>query len=106
MTDTELTPNEEAALKVIQPMLDCDFCLTCPDDAKDVIEGVAALLKQARREVWEAAIAAIPTNWLDSLLSGPDAVVHKPVNCPQIEAVLNGVKARLEVARAAEAKGE
>lgn len=37
----ELTPSEQKMLAIIQPMLDCDFCLTCPDDAKDIVEKFA-----------------------------------------------------------------
>lgn len=44
----------------------------------------------------EKAIKAIPTSWLDSLLSGPNAVDGKPTDgCPYIEAVLKGIADRI-----------
>lgn len=42
-------------------------------------------------------LAAIPTNWVDSLLTGPNAAIgNQPYGCPDIEALLRAVKARLE----------
>lgn len=39
---------------------------------------------------------AIPTNWLDSLLSGDEAVVGKPPwNCPELESLLSAVRERI-----------
>jgi len=41
-------------------------------------------------------IAAIPTSWLDPLLSGKDEVMGPhPWGCPQVERLLNAIKARL-----------
>ncbi len=45
-----------------------------------------------------AVLAAIPTNWLDSLLTGPNKVLpssHAYTN-PDIERLLRAIKARLE----------
>ena len=37
----------------------------------------------------------IPTNWLDPLLTGPDAVIGKPpYNCKDIERLLNALQLR------------
>jgi hypothetical protein len=44
----------------------------------------------------ERLIALIPSSWLDSMLSGPNAVVGKPPwGCPDIERVLQAVKEKL-----------
>jgi hypothetical protein len=44
----------------------------------------------------EALLAAIPTNWIDPLLTGPDAVIGKPpYGCPEIEALLRGIGTRM-----------
>ena len=43
-----------------------------------------------------ALLAAIPTNWIDPLLTGPEAVIGKPpYGCPEIEALLTGVSNRM-----------
>ena len=40
----------------------------------------------------------VPTSWLDPLLTGPDAVLkgHGPWGCPDIEALLNAVRKRVQ----------
>jgi hypothetical protein len=39
---------------------------------------------------------AFPSNWLDPLLTGPEAVICPPhLSCPQVEALLHAVKARV-----------
>jgi hypothetical protein len=56
-------------------------------------------LKQAAPA--EAGLRALiekewPTNWLDPLLTGPTAVIGKPpYGCPDIERLLNALKARI-----------
>lgn len=42
----------------------------------------------------QQALDTIPTNWLDPLLSGDDKVIHKSP-CPEIEALLKAVRARI-----------
>jgi len=45
-------------------------------------------------------IEKIPTSWLDSILTGPDAVVGRPpYDCRHVEAILRAVKQRLEDAQ-------
>lgn len=47
----------------------------------------------------EAAVKAIPTTWLDSLLTGPDAVIGKPpYGVPDIEKLLSAVRDRVREA--------
>lgn len=47
----------------------------------------------------EALLKEIPTNWLDSLLTGPDAVIGKgPWGCPDIERLLAAIKERQQKA--------
>lgn len=42
----------------------------------------------------QQVLDAIPTNWLDPLLNGPDKVIVKSP-CPEIEALLKAVRARI-----------
>lgn len=42
----------------------------------------------------QQVLDAIPTNWLDPLLSGDDKVIHKSP-CPEIEALLQALRARI-----------
>lgn len=54
------------------------------------------------REVWDEVISLIPTSWLDPLLSGAKSALHGCAGkwgCPDIERLLQGIKARLEAAR-------
>lgn len=61
--------------------------------------------KPSRRRVKKAApqpdlmlavIRAVPDNWLDSLLTGPNAVVGAPpYGCPDIEALCKAIRERI-----------
>lgn len=42
----------------------------------------------------QQVLDAIPANWLDPLLSGDDKVIHKSP-CPEIEALLRAMRARI-----------
>lgn len=42
----------------------------------------------------QQVLDAIPTNWLDPLLTGDGAVIHKSP-CPEVEALLKAVRARI-----------
>lgn len=44
-----------------------------------------------------AAIKAVPNNWLDSLLSGPDAVIGNwsAFTCDDIERICDGIRRRM-----------
>lgn len=42
----------------------------------------------------QQVLDAIPTNWLDPLLSGDGKVIHNSP-CPEIEALLKALRARL-----------
>lgn len=53
------------------------------------------LHQQGIEKVKEKAIGAVPTNWLDPLLTGKD-VPKLPWNCPEIEQLLNGVKEKIK----------
>jgi hypothetical protein len=44
----------------------------------------------------QAALDAVPTNWVDSLLTGPDAVIGKyPFGCPDIQNLLLAIRRRI-----------
>jgi hypothetical protein len=55
---------------------------------------LAALMKQEAGEMQDI-LACIPNNWCDSLLTGPKGVIHLSP-CPEIEALLNGVRERIK----------
>jgi len=64
-------------------------------------------LEDARRNAFDETAALVPTSWLDSLLTGPDAVLKSKGGTwgyPEIEAVLRGVKQRIEAARDTKSK--
>jgi hypothetical protein len=55
---------------------------------KEAAEAMASTLETAIKDM-------IPSNWLDSLLTGPGAVVGKPpYNCKDIENILNAIRAK------------
>jgi hypothetical protein len=60
----------------------------------------AAVVELARK-----LIGDIPKNWVDHLLSGPDAVIHNSP-CPEIEALLNALRKRLQARADAFLRGE
>jgi hypothetical protein len=64
----------------------------------------AEMAERKGEEMRKAVLDCIPSNWLDPLLTGPSAVIHK-FSCPEIEALLNGVKARISAALATPAEG-
>ncbi len=50
---------------------------------------------KAERLFYEKLLAVFPRNWVDPLLSGPDAVLGKPPwGCPDIERLLQKIEAR------------
>lgn len=61
--------------------------------------------KVASQRLGEKVLAAIPTTWLDPLLTGPKAVVKVPATCPDIERLLRAIKARVEQIVAADNAG-
>lgn len=53
--------------------------------------------QKARSKRDTAILEAIPATWLDSLLTGPDAVVAKsPYDCPDIERLLQAIRERVQ----------
>lgn len=49
---------------------------------------------RVREETAREAEDLLPTNWVDNLLSGDDGITI-PADCPQIEKLIHGIKARL-----------
>jgi hypothetical protein len=81
------------------------------ETGSDAIQGLIVELEtraeSAERmceEMRAAVLDCIPSSWLDPLLTGSGAVIHK-FSCPEIEALLNGVKARISAALATPAEG-
>lgn len=63
-----------------------------PFDADYYVHNVAAIIA---RHV-NTDIARVPTNWLDPLLTGPNAVISgPPFDCQDIERLLKAVKERV-----------
>lgn len=61
-------------------------------------EKMVAACKEAMRLERERCAKCVPTNWLDCLLSGPDAVLPKlgeRITHQHIEALLRGVQDRI-----------
>lgn len=87
----------------------CEFCTALSKMATFAANNASALLAAARREgVLEGlrlAEKCVPTNWLDPLLTGPDAVLKKGHDNREIEALLRGVQDRVR-AEIAKLKGE
>lgn len=78
--------------------------LRCFGTDKDVEEAALKLKAEVRRlteqnrllvEAIDEMPRQVPTNWLDSLLSGPEATVSKASDCREIEALLRGIQDRL-----------
>lgn len=68
------------------------------DDSEHDPPIIAAALRSAAKEAYEDAAKAVPSSWLDNILSGPAAVnTH---DCRGTEALLNQVRAGI-VAKAA-----
>ncbi len=49
---------------------------------------------KAKRD--KAILAAIPTSWLDPLLSGPNEIAKPPYHCPDIERLLQAIRERVQ----------
>lgn len=59
-------------------------------------EYIATVRREARDEAFKEAADLIPSNWLDSLLSGPEKVVGKhPYGGLDIERLLNALRERI-----------
>jgi hypothetical protein len=69
-----------------------------------IAKALTILAERKGEEMRAAVIDCIPSSWLDPLLTGASAVIHK-FSCPEIEALLNGVKARISAALATSAEG-
>lgn len=53
--------------------------------------------KAERRKLLKQMANAVPRSWLDSLLTGPNAVIGTPpYGCPDIERLLQAIRKRLE----------
>lgn len=65
--------------------------------ANSAIVDLQAALQSARKDERERCAKQVPTNWLDPLLTGPDAVLEGtgPWGCPDIAKLLRAVKARI-----------
>jgi hypothetical protein len=65
-------------------------------EAADLLSSLSTEAAQLR----EALADAVPTNWTDPLLTGPDGIGKPPYSCQHIERLLYGVKARIVAALA------
>ena len=62
--------------------------------------------RKPKRTLLEDVEAAIPSNWLDPLLSGPRSVVTHNTDCREIEALMTSIRFRVRRAFAKHAKGK
>ena len=73
-------------------------------EQRDAHAARALSAESAVAAAWEEAIKCVPTNWLDNLLTGPDAP-RGPLGNPDVEKLLLGIinrmKARASAIRAA-----
>ena len=63
--------------------------------ADAAIKMFEAALVSAYNAGVEASVASVPTNWCDSLLTGPEGITI-PATCPHIEGLLAGVGERIK----------
>ncbi len=76
------------------------------EDGQALRQAIELLVVAERAATVKAMITAVPASWLDSLLSGPDAVIGKPpYGCPDVERLLNAVQAKLREVAALERAG-
>lgn len=52
--------------------------------------------QKARSKRDKAILGAIPTTWLDPLLTGSDAVAKPPYTCTDIERLLDSIRNRVQ----------
>ncbi len=78
---------EQKAREIVKTLRPTD-----PDSWEPNVLYVLAVL----RDVREAYAKVVPTNWLDPLLTGPNAVLGKgPYGNREIEALLRGIQDRI-----------
>lgn len=66
------------------------------------------IVAAAKREAFEAAADCVPTNWLDPLLTGPEAAFRRKdgkFDCREIEALLRGIQDRIRARLAGKGEG-
>jgi len=63
--------------------------------AKETLRHVREAQREAEAETRATDKAAIPSNWLDPLLSGDDGLLV-PAGCPEIEKLLNELRERID----------
>lgn len=82
-------------------VLEARMYVECGEEPQALVlaSEVAAIRLADRKAMVEWAASQIPTNWLDSLLSGPDAVLGPPPwHCPDIERLLAALRSSLNAA--------
>src|ERR1017187_8884708 len=68
------------------------------NDWDSLVKVIDATIKEREAARWSLPEIAgvVPTSWLDSLLSGPGAVIGKPpFDCKDIEFLLDGIRKRI-----------
>jgi len=51
-----------------------------------------------RRQIAKELIDCLPTNWLDPMLTGKNAVLGKnPWGCPDIENLINAIRKKMKI---------
>lgn len=107
MTDDQMAADRQLLQRHLHREHDAAWSKEC--EACDLCAALSHRLDEVERkdEALKAAVDAIPTTWLDELLSGPRKVI-KTADCREVEALLKAVKARMQSAidRALSGAGE
>jgi hypothetical protein len=91
-TEDRSEAETEANARLIATMRDAlPALLARLDSLAGERDALAAELARLR----EAVIGAVPMNWCDSLLTGPEGIGEPPYMCPDIESLLRGIRARI-----------
>ena len=61
-----------------------------------IAQGLRQANAEGRAAERKACLEAVPTSWLDPLLTGPEAVVSLPLDGPAVERLLQAVARRIE----------
>lgn len=70
-------------------------------DKRDITAALTEVVREQREAQKEVDIAAIPSNWIDPILTGPESALGGRAGawgCPDIERLLNAVRERIRAA--------
>ena len=74
---------------------DCDVVRYQPENGGQYVDPEVRRTWAAYQAATERAAKCVPSNWCDSLLTGPTAVIPKNCDNRAIEALLRGIQDRI-----------